>query len=126
MLNTKQKLFCEEYLSNGMNATQAYLKVYKNKEGKAGYAVQLMKKPEIKEYIETRRKEIFEAYNIDYMRVMEEIAHIAFGDVDSEETISYTSKLKALELLSKNLNLQTVKTENKDIIEVQLVEDTDE
>lgn len=125
MLNTKQKLFCEEYLSNGMNATQAYLKIYK-KEANTGYAGQLLKKPEIKEYIEARRKEMFEAYNIDYMRVMEEIAHIAFGDVDSEDKISYTSKLKALELLSKNLNLQTVKTENKDVIEVQLVEDTDE
>lgn len=123
MLNTRQKLFCEEYLSNGMNATQAYLKVYK-KEGNAGYAVQLMKKPEIKEYIDARRKEMFDAYNIDYMRVMEAIAGIAFGDVDSDEKISYTSKLKALELLSKNLNLQTVKTENKDVIEVQLVEDT--
>jgi len=33
------------------------------------------------------------------------------------------AKLKALELLSKNLSLQTQKTENKDIIEVQLLED---
>ncbi len=123
-MTIKQKLFCEEYLANGMNATQAYKKIYK--KDKAYYAVNLMKKPEVKEYIEARRKEMFEAYNIDYMRVMEEIAHIAFGDVDSEDKISYTSKLKALELLSKNLNLQTVKTENKDVIEVQLVEDTDE
>ncbi len=115
-MTIKQKLFCEEYLANGMNATQAYKKIYK--KDKAYYAVNLMKKPEVKEYIEARRKEMFEAYNIDYMRVMEEIAHIAFGDVDSEDKISYTSKLKALELLSKNLNLQTVKTENKDVIEV--------
>ena len=125
MLNTKQRLFCEEYLSNGMNATKAYVKVYK-RDTDTGYSAQLLKKPEIREYIDARRKEMFEAYNIDYMRVMEEIAHIAFGDVDSEDKISYTSKLKALELLSKNLNLQTVKTENKDVIEVQLVEDTDE
>ena len=123
-MTIKQKLFCEEYLANGMNATQAYKKIYKN--DKPYYAVNLMKKPEVKEYIEARRKEMFEAYNIDYMRVMEEIAHIAFGDVDSEDKISYTSKLKALELLSKNLNLQTVKTENKDVIEVQLVEDSED
>lgn len=61
---------------------------------------------------------MFDAYNIDAMRVMEAIAKIAFGDVAEGEEISYTSKLKALELLSKNLNLQTVKTENKDVIEV--------
>lgn len=124
MLNTKQRLFCEEYLSNGMNASQAYAKIYK-KSANSAYSYQLMQKPDVKEYIEQRRKEMFDAYNIDAMRVMEAIAHIAFGEVDEEDKITYTSKLKALELLSKNLNLQTVKTENKDVIEVQLVEDTD-
>ena len=123
MLNTKQRLFCEEYLSNGMNASQAYATVYK-KDPRSAYAYQLMQKPDVKEYIEARRKAMFDAYNIDAMRVMEAIAKIAFGDVAEGEEISYTSKLKALELLSKNLNLQTVKTENKDVIEVQLVEDS--
>jgi hypothetical protein len=36
------------------------------------------------------------------------------------------SKLKALELLSKNLSLQTQKVESKDIIEVSLVEDSND
>lgn len=124
-MSPKQRLFCEEYLANGMNAAAAYRKIY-NKEQDHGYAWQLMKKPEVKEYIEARRKEMYDTYNIDAMRVMEEIAHIAFDDVSPEEKMCYTYKLKALELLSKNLNLQQVKTENNNIIEVQLVEDSNE
>lgn len=125
MLSPKQKLFCEEYIANGMNASQAYAKIYK-KSPESSYSSRLMNNPEVKEYLEKRRQEIYDAYNIDAMRVMEEIAHIAFGEVDENDTINYSLKLKALELLSKNLNLQTVKTENKDVIEVQLVEDVDE
>ena len=48
------------------------------------------------------------------------IADIAF-EFKNDKNVA--SKLKALELLSKNLALQTVKNENKDVIEVKLVED---
>ena len=51
---------------------------------------------------------------------MSEIADIAF-EPRNEKNVA--AKLKALELLSKNLSLQTVKTESKDVIEVTLVED---
>jgi hypothetical protein len=54
---------------------------------------------------------------------MGEIAEIAFKKVDDDDKALLASKLKALELLSKNLSLQTQKTENKDVIEVQLMED---
>ena len=64
--------------------------------------------------------EIYDSLNIDAIRVMQEIAEIAFAQADDK---TLNAKLKALELLSKNLSLQTQKTENKDIIEVQLMED---
>jgi hypothetical protein len=54
---------------------------------------------------------------------MQEIADIAF-EPRNEKNIS--AKLKALELLSKNLSLQTAKVESKDVIEVLLVEDNDD
>jgi len=63
---------------------------------------------------------MYESLNIDSMRVMTEIAKIAFQEENSNTVYA---KLKALELLSKNLSLQTQKTENKDVIEVQLMED---
>ena len=54
------------------------------------------------------------------MRVAQELATIAFCE-KGDEVYTVNAKLKALELLSKNLGLQTQKTENKDIIEVSLV-----
>lgn len=121
-MTDKQRLFAETYISNGMNARQAYFEVYGEKNNKdPAYPYTLLKKQEIKEYIEKRRNEIYESLSIDSIRVMEEIANIAFGDVNESNTL--TTKLRALELLSKNLNLQTNKSENKEVIEVQLVEE---
>ena len=37
-MTEKQKLFCDECLANGLNATQAYLTVYKNVKNKASAA----------------------------------------------------------------------------------------
>ena len=122
-MTEKQKLFAETYLANGYNALNAYYeafpeKVKKNK--KPSYPYTLLKEPEIANYIKTRREEIYESLNIDATRVMSEIADIAFEPLNEKNV---NSKLKALELLSKNLSLQTVKTESKDVIEVSLVED---
>ena len=120
-LTAKQRLFAETYLANGFNAAEAYSTVFGGgQSSKPSYPYVLLKKPDMVEYLDGRRKEIYESLNIDAMRVMQEIADIAFAPTD-EKNIS--AKLKALELLSKNLSLQTQKTENKDIIEVQLTED---
>lgn len=120
-ITAKQKLFAETYLANGFNAAAAYTTVFGGgQKSKPSYPYTLLKKPEIAEYLEQRRKEIYDSLNIDAMRVMQEIADIAFQPLDNTNV---GTKLKALELLSKNLSLQTQKTENKDIIEVQLMED---
>lgn len=120
-LTTKQKVFAETYISNGFNALNAYNTAFGGgQKNKPSYPYTLLKKPEIQEYIEQRRQEMYESLNIDSMRVMTEIAKIAFQEENSNTVYA---KLKALELLSKNLSLQTQKTENKDIIEVQLMED---
>lgn len=120
-LTAKQKLFAETYLANGFNAFQAYSEAFGSDNKKPSYPYTLLKKPEIAEYIEQRRQEIYDSLNIDARRVMSEIAEIAFDKIDDKSLLS--AKLKALELLSKNLSLQTQKTENKDVIEVQLLED---
>jgi phage terminase small subunit len=109
-------------MANGFNAQDAYYTVFGNTTNKKpSYPYVLLKKPEVAEYIQARREEMYNSLNIDAIRVMQEIAKIAFENVEDKSLL--TSKLKALELLSKNLSLQTQKTENKDIIEVQLVED---
>lgn len=120
-LTAKQKLFAETYISNGFNAYNAYVVAFGSDNKKPSYPYTLLKKPEVAEYIEQRRQEIYDSLHIDARRVMQEIAEIAFDKIEDKALLS--SKLKALELLSKNLSLQTQKTENKDIIEVQLLED---
>lgn len=123
-MTEKQKLFAECYLANGYNALSAYYEVFpdKSKKNKPSYPYTLLKKPEIAEYIEERRKEIYDSLNIDAIRVIQEISEIAFVKKD-DDAYNVNAKLKALELLSKNLGLQVQKTENKDTIEVTLVED---
>lgn len=120
-LTEKNKLFAEMYLANGFNAQEAYYETFgKVDNKKPSYPYTLLKKKEVADYIAKRRQEIYDSLNIDAIRVMEEIAKIAFAPSESN---ALGAKVKALELLSKNLSLQTLKTENKDIIEVQLVED---
>ena len=120
-MTEKQKLFAENYLANGFNAREAYYSAFgENGNKQPSYPYTLLKNKEISDYIQKRREEIYDSLNIDATRVLQEIADIAF-EPRNEKNIA--SKLKALELLSKNLSLQTQKIESKDIIEVSLVED---
>lgn len=120
-MTEKQKLFAENYLANGFNARDAYYSAFgENGNKQPSYPYTLLKNKEISGYIQKRRDEIYDSLNIDATRVMQEIADIAF-EPRNEKNVA--SKLKALELLSKNLSLQTQKIESKDIIEVSLVED---
>lgn len=125
VLTEKQKLFCENYISNGFNVLKAYEDAYGAKKGKPSYPYTLLKEPHIQEYIKARREEIYESLNIDAIRIIQELADMAFAS--KEDAIYVPSiKLKALEQLSKNLGLQTQKVETKDTIEVSLVEDKGE
>ena len=82
--------------------------------------ITLLKKPEIKKYIDKRRKEIYESLNIDANRIAQEIASIAFAQ-KGDGIYNTTNKLKALELLQKQFGLQNQKIETKqEIIEVSL------
>lgn len=122
-LTEKQKRFCEEYIANGFNAQQAYMVAYnKEQNNHASYPYDLLAKPQVKEYIEKRRKEIYDALNIDGMRIIQELAEMAFAAKDDKIYVP-TIKLRALEQLSKNLGLQTQKVEMADTIEISLVDD---
>ena len=122
-MNEKYKLFAETYLANGYNAREAYFTAFPNadKSNKGpSYPYTLLKKPEIKAYIDKRRKEIYESLNIDANRIAQEIASIAFAQ-KGDEVYNTTNKLKALELLQKQFGLQNQKIEAKqEIIEVSL------
>lgn len=105
-LTKKEKAFCEEYIANGYNATQAYQKAYNSTyetAQKHGYRVP--KRPEAKEYIAELQREAFAAACISAERVALKLADIAFSDKDDEH-YNATAQLKALDLLQKQLGLQ--------------------
>lgn len=122
-MTSQQRQFCENYLANGFNATRAYFDAYPDankKNPKPSYPYQLLKKEEIKEYINSRKKEIYDSLNIDAERIAQELADMAFA-AKGDEIYSATIKLKALELLQKQFGLQNQKIEAKqEIIEIGL------
>lgn len=107
-LTQKQKLFAEKYIANGFNARKAYFEAFgadsKNKQ--PSYPYTLLKKPEIAEYIKKRREEIYESINLDSLRITSELSEIAFAE-KGDPIYNTSAKLKALEILSKSLGLES-------------------
>lgn len=122
-MTAQQKQFCEIYLANGYNATQAYFDAFPNASRtnkKPSYPYRLLAHPEIKAYLAERRKEIYDSLNIDAERIAQELADMAFA-AKGDEIYSANVKLKALELLQKQFGLQNQKIESKqEIIEISL------
>lgn len=115
-MNAKQKLFCENYVACKCNATEAYVQTYDSKRGQGAEqnSSRLLKNPEVREYIAELIKEQYKNKYITAERVGSEIAEIAFSEDDS---LRKADKLKALELLQKQLGLQTQKVEvSSDIV----------
>ena len=105
-LTKKEKAFCEAYVIDSLCATKAYQKAYEceyTTASAAGY--KMLRKPHIKEYIETLQKEAFEAACISAEKVALKLAEIAFA-AKNDEYYAASSQLKALDLLQKQLGLQ--------------------
>lgn len=111
-LNSQSKAFCEEYVANGYKAVEAYMIAYPNSSRESAYrsSSKVLLKPEIKQYIKDIQRERFEALNISAERIAEKLAEIAFAD-KKDTDYTATSQLKALDLLQKQLGLQSQKME---------------
>ena len=125
-INTKQQDFIMEYISNGFNGIQAYLPAYPNSTVKTARtnAYKLLGKDEIREEIERQVKMILEAKHITAERVLLEIADIAFA-LKGDEVYDVKAKLKALELLQKQMGLQTTNSNINATIEPVIFEGED-
>lgn len=108
-LTKLQEDFIGEYMQNGYNATQAYLKVYGGDYKKANKnAYKTYHTPEVKREIERRQMEIYETLNISAERIATELSTMAFAE-KGDKDYNATAKLKALDLLQKQLGLQQQK-----------------
>lgn len=110
-LTRKEKAFCELYALENYSATQAYLNAYQCEHSTASAAGwKMLKKPHIKEYIDTLQKEAWAAACITAEKVGLKLAEIAFAAKD-DEAYTPTTQLKALDLLQKQMGLQHQKIE---------------
>ena len=126
-MTAKQKQFCINYVEH-YNIRKAYLDAFGCSESTAnteGY--QLMKKQEIKDYIRELEKDAFERNGINAEHIANELATIAFSKVNEEGRLGYSDKMKALELLGKQLQLYSQKIEvSTDDIVINITGDKDE
>lgn len=115
-LNEQQRQFCYEYVSNGYNAYQAYKAAYPNSSEASipNSSYRMMRKPEVKQFIYDLIKDYYEDRMIGAETIATELSLVAFQrrEIDSDN-YNESTKLKALELLQRQLGLQVSKVEAK-------------
>ena len=106
VLTAIQRRFLEEYIKD-YNGTRAYMRACPNVDYETAKttACHIMKKPEAHEYLDQLEKEKFKELRINAEHIATELAKIAFMD----DTASQKDKMKAMELLQKQLGLQQQK-----------------
>lgn len=130
-LNVKQKIFADEYLVC-LNATESAIKAGYSKKTAYSIGQRLLKKVEVKNYIDEHLKKLEDEKIADTKEIMESLTRILRGQ-EQEETIviegqgdgiskarkikkeiSPKDRLKAAELLGKRYGLFTDKLQVED------------
>lgn len=129
-MTEKNKIFCDEYLID-LNGTRAYKAAYKNIKKDsvaAARASKLLKKPEIKEYIDKRLAQMKDERIAKAEDVMIYLSDVMFGKSKAsvlslcgdgmqeviEKPPDERERLKAAELLGRRYGIFTEKLEVKD------------
>ena len=118
-LSEKERAFIDTYLTNGFRKKDAYLAIWNCAESTARtQAYYTFNRPEVQEYLNERKADIYKGITVDAEMVLNKLAAIAFAEKGDSQ---YTTKdqLKALDLLQKQLGLQKAKLEaevNTDIV----------
>lgn len=104
-LTIKQQMFCNEYLSNGLNAKAAYQAVYTKANDKTAMtnSFKLKNTPEVKEYIEKKLKEIEDAKIASAKERMQFYSSVLRGE-ETEEVIFMTED--GVEKVSKKATIK--------------------
>lgn len=110
-LTAKQHEFILQYLSNGYNATKAYEAAYESDYITANKnAYRVLNNPEVKRQIQEQQDKHYRSLEINAEHIAEELAAMAFAE-KGDKDYSASVKLKALDLLQKQLGLQRQKVE---------------
>jgi phage terminase small subunit len=97
-LSVKHKAFCDEYLANGLNATQAYKSVYKVSDSVAGPSGdRLLKNAKIKDYIQEQQETTSQRLNITKEQLLLDLQDIKNRNMGVRDSLS----IKAIEVMNK-------------------------
>ena len=97
-LSPKHKAFCDEYLSNGLNATQAYKSVYKTTDKVAeASGSRLLRNDKIMDYLQEQGQKTAERLQITKEGLLNDLQDIKMRNLGSRDQLS----MKAIELISK-------------------------
>lgn len=103
-LTGKQQIFCHEYLKD-YNATQAAIRSGYSERSAYSIAHDLLRKPEIRRFINELSSEKFQEIGLSKQRITYELMQIAFNERETSP-----SRVKALvilmEMLEKKLDSQ--------------------
>ena len=105
-LSVKHKLFCDEYLSNGMNATQAYKSVYKVSDKIAGASGgRLLENVKIKAFLQEEGQKTADKLEITREFLIKEYLELIDSAKNDENFIDRGNWNKSLAQLAKLLGL---------------------
>jgi phage terminase small subunit len=134
-LTEKQKRFADYYIETG-NATESAIKAGYSRKTAKEIASENLTKPNIKEYIDSRLKEMDGKRIMNAEEVMQLLTSIARNEVQEDVVVfgeggsdiaskgmSAKDRLKALELIGKRYTLWTDKTQLEGTIGVTVVDD---
>ena len=109
-LNNQQKSFCEEYVKNGLNGTQAYLKAYNNdnltEESARASASRLLTNVNVLSYIKELQDELRKANIMSAEERMEWLSGVV-KDINRDDVYVKNADGEEVLMGSKNADLNT-------------------
>lgn len=109
-MNSQQRKFCEEYVKNGLNGTQAYLKAYDNdnlsEESARASASRLLTNVNVLSYIKELQDELRKANIMSAEERMEWLSGVV-KDINRDEVYVRNSDGEEVLVGSKNADLNT-------------------
>jgi phage terminase small subunit len=121
-LSIKHKAFCDEYLSNGLNATQAYKSVYKtNDKVSEASASRLLLNVKVKEYIQQQQEKTAKRLEIRKEDLIQDLLIIKENNMEDAPPFA----IKAIEVINKMLGFNASEKQEITITEQPLFLDDD-
>lgn len=122
-LSAKHKAFCDEYLANGMNATQAYKSIYKtNDKVSEASASRLLLNVKLKEYIQEQQETTAQRLQITKEELLNDLVEIKNNNKGIRDGVA----MKAIEIINKMSGFDAPIKQDINIQEQPFFKDDDE